>query len=439
MLIKIVRSSEAREALLKDRWPLRRGLDLGLLKYAELIIEDVKRRGDLALLELTEKFDRVKLTTERLRVSQEEIKEAYGKVGKEQISAIKAAKVRIEDFEKQILAHSSFEYEGGGLRIRRVYRPIASVGCYIPGGGAAYPSTVIMTVVPAKVAGVPRVVICSPPRKDGEINPLTLAAADLCGADEIYRVGGIQAVAAMAYGTETIKPVVKIVGPGNQYVLAAKNIISRDVPIDFPAGPSEIAILADEKSDPRLIARDMLSQAEHGVDSISMLVTTSLHVANMVAEELKRLVEGAPNREVVSRSLERNGFIVVSESINEAIELINAFAPEHLEIMAENAYDLSERIHSAGLVLLGNYTPTSLSDYCLGTSHVLPTNGFGQVYSGLSALNFVRFMNIAECSSDSLEKLSLTAKVLAEGEGLLNHALAIEERLKVEFGEKKNN
>lgn len=429
-MIKIVRSNEAREAILKDRWPIRGGLDLELLKYAESIILDVKRRGDLALVELTEKFDRVRLITERLRVSQEEIKEAYEKVSEEQISAIKAAKIRVEGFEKQILAHSSFKYEDGGVRIRRVYRPIASVGCYIPGGGAAYPSTVIMTVVPAKVAGVPRVVICSPPRWDGEINPLTLAAADICGADEIYRVGGIQAVAALAYGTETIKPVVKIVGPGNQYVLAAKNIISRDIPIDFPAGPSEIAILADEKSDPSLIARDMLSQAEHGVDSISMLVTTSLHVAKLVAEEIKRLVEDAPNREVVSQSLERNGLIVISESINEAIELINAFAPEHLEIMAENADKLSERICSAGLVLIGNYTPTSLSDYCLGTNHVLPTSGFGHVYSGLSALNFIRFMNIAECSRDALEKLSLTAKVLSEGEGLLNHALAIEERIK---------
>ncbi|MEM2939382.1 MAG: histidinol dehydrogenase [Candidatus Bathyarchaeia archaeon] len=430
MLIKIVRSDEARESILKDRWPMRRGLDLGLLKYAESIIEDVKRRGDLALVELTEKFDRVTLTAERLRVGREEIKEAYEKVSEEQISAIKTAKIIVEGFEKQILAHSSFEYENGGVRIRRVYRPIVSAGCYIPCGGAAYPSTVIMTVVPAKAAGVPRVVVCSPPRWDGEINPLTLAAADICGADEIYRVGGIQSVAAMAYGTETIKPVVKIVGPGNQYVLAAKKIISRDVPIDLPAGPSEIVILADEKSDPRLISRDMLSQAEHGVDSISMLVTTSLHIANNVVEEIKRLVEDAPNREVVSQSLERNGLIVVSESIDEAIDLINAFAPEHLEIMAENAYDLSERIHSAGLVLIGNYTPTSLSDYCLGTNHVLPTSGFGQVYSGLSALNFVRFMNIAECSRDTLEKLSLTAKVLAEGEGLLNHALAVEERIK---------
>lgn len=439
MLIKMVGSNEAREAILKDRWPMRRGLDLGLLKYAESIIEDVKRRGDLALLELTEKFDRVRLTAERLKVGQEEIKEAYEKVSEEQISAIKTAKIRVEGLEKQILAHSSFEYEDGDVKIRRVYRPIASVGCYIPSGGAAYPSTVMMTVVPAKVAGVPRVVICSPPRRDGEINPLTLVAADLCGADEIYRVGGIQAVAALAYGTETIKPVVKIVGPGNQYVLAAKNIISRDIPLDFPAGPSEIAILADDKSDPRLIARDMLSQAEHGVDSISMLVTTSLHVANMVAEELKRLVEGVPNREVVSQSLERNGLIVVSERIDEAIELINEFAPEHLEIMAENAYEISDRIYSAGLVLIGNYTPTSLSDYCLGTNHVLPTNGFGQVYSGLSVLNFVKLMNIAECSRDALEKLSLTAKVLARSEGLLNHALAIEERLKVGSGKKGNN
>jgi histidinol dehydrogenase len=430
MPIKIVKLDEAREAILKDRWPIRRSLDSRLLKYADSIIEDVKSRGDLALIEFTEKFDKVKLTAKRLRVNREEIDESYGKVSEKQISAIKDAKIRVEEFEKRILAHSSFEYEDCGVRIRRVYRPIASVGCYIPGGGAAYPSTVIMTVVPAKVAGVPRVVICSPPRWDGEINPLTIVAADICGANEIYRVGGIQAVAALAYGTETIKPVVRIVGPGNQYVLAAKNIISRDVPIDFPAGPSEIAILADDKSPPRLIARDMLSQAEHGVNSISMLVTTSLRLAKSVVEEIKRLVDDAPNKQTILQSLERNCLVVMSESIDEAAEFINEFAPEHLEIMAENAYELSEKICSAGLVLIGNYTPTSLSDYSLGTNHVLPTNGFGQVYSGLSALNFVRFMNIAECSKDALEKLSLTAKVLAESEGLLNHALAIEERIK---------
>jgi histidinol dehydrogenase len=430
MPIKIVNLDEAREEILEGRWPSGKCLDSELLEYAESIIEDVKRRGDLALIELTEKFDNVKLTADRLRVSREEIEEAYGKVSDEQIWAIKNAKIRVEEFEKRILTHSSFNYEDCGVKICRVHRPIASVGCYIPGGEAAYPSTVIMTIVPAKVAGVPRVALCSPPRWEGEINPLTLVAADICGANEIYRVGGIQAVAALAYGTETIKPVMKIVGPGNRYVLAAKNIISRDVPIDFPAGPSEIAILADEKASPRLIARDMLSQAEHSIDSISMLITTSLCLAKSVVEEIKRLMSDAPNREIISQSLERNCLIVISENIDEAIGLINEFAPEHLEIMAENAYELSEEIYSAGLVLIGNYTPTSLSDYCLGTNHVLPTGGFGQVHSGLSVLNFVRFMNIAECSKDALEKLSLTAKVLAESEGLLNHALAIEERIK---------
>jgi len=430
MAIKVMKVSEARATTLKNRWPNKRSINVELLKYIEKLIETVKQRGDEALIELTEKFDKVKLTAEHLRVSGEDIEEAYSKVSDEQLSALKAAKNRVEEFEKQILLNSTFEYSWNGVKIRRVYRPLTSVGCYIPGGKAAYPSTVIMTVVPAKVAGVSRIVVCSPPKEDGEINPLTLVAADICGASEIYRIGGVQAIAALAYGTETIKPVEKIVGPGNQYVSAAKMIVSRDVPIDLPAGPSEIMILADEKSDPRFIAVDMVSQAEHGADSIPILITVSRRVAEAVDEEIGNLMENVSNRQVVSQSLERNGFILVAENMEEAIDFVNDFAPEHLEIFAENAYEIAERIHSAGLVLIGGYTPVSLSDYYLGTNHVLPTGGFGQVYSGLSVLSFIRFMNIVECKKESFKKLSFIAKVLAESEGLLNHALAIEERTK---------
>ncbi|MEM2788172.1 MAG: histidinol dehydrogenase, partial [Candidatus Bathyarchaeia archaeon] len=364
-------------------------------------------------------------------VKREEIKEAYSMVGCEQISAIEAAKERVERVERAALSRVSFKYEDeDGVKVSREYRPIRSVGCYIPGGLAAYPSTVIMTVVPAKVAGVRRVVVCTPPRKDGRIHPLTLVAADICGADEIYRVGGAQAIAALAYGTETISPVEKIVGPGNRYVLAAKRIVSCDVPIDHPAGPSEIMILADDSANPRYVALDMVSQAEHGADSLAALVTTSADLAEEVANILTRMVGDLSGRDVVKESLERNGLILVADDMDEAIDFVNEFAPEHLEIIARNACEISRKIWSSGIVLIGHTTPVSLSDYCLGTNHVIPTGGYGLVYQPLSVLDFIRCLNIVECSEEAMKKLSASAIVLAECEGLPNHALALKERLR---------
>ncbi|MEM1507249.1 MAG: histidinol dehydrogenase [Candidatus Bathyarchaeia archaeon] len=431
MPIKIARLRDAYNTVLEDRWPRKRVLDQSLVSYVEGIIEDVKRRGDSALIDLTMKFDGVKLTSESIGVSREEINEAYSRVSEEQISAIKTAKDLVERFERRVLSGIGFEYKDeSGLKIFRAYRAIRSVGCYVPGGGAAYPSTVIMTVVPAKVAGVPRVVVCSPPRRDGTIHPLTLVAADICGVDEFYRVGGAQAIAALAYGTETIKPVDKIVGPGSKYVLAAKSIVSRDVPIDHPAGPSEIMILADESADPYHVALDMVSQAEHGLDSVAVLVTVSAEIAEASLRSLKRLIDKLPNRNVVKGSLEKNGLILLAESMDEAIDFVNDFAPEHLEIIVRNAHEVSKRIYSAGMMLIGDMTPVSLSDYSLGTNHVLPTGGYGLVYQALSVLDFIRCVNIAECSEEAMRKLSANAIVLAEGEGLLNHALALKERMK---------
>ncbi|MEM1531014.1 MAG: histidinol dehydrogenase [Candidatus Bathyarchaeia archaeon] len=431
MLVKVLRLKDARELALADRWPSRRGLDPGLLDYVEKIIREVRERGDKALIDLTEKFDGTRLTVERLRVSREEIKDAYSIVGEEQISAIKLARDRVERFERSILERARFEYgDELGVRIRREYRPIRSVGCYVPGGIAAYPSTLIMAAVPARVAGVRRVVVCSPPRRDGSVNPLILVAADICGIEELYRVGGIQAIAALAYGTETIKPVDKIVGPGNRYVLAAKSIISRDVPIDHPAGPSEIMVLADDSANPHYIALDMISQAEHDPNSTSILVTTSRRIAELVLEKLIHLIERAPSGDRIKAALERNGLILVADSMDEAIEFANDFAPEHLEIIAEKPYEISERINSAGLILIGAYTPVSISDYCLGTNHILPTGGFSHVYSSLSALNFIKFVNVAECPKGALMELSGCARTLAKSEGMLNHASAIDGRLK---------
>jgi len=280
------------------------------------------------------------------------------------------------------------------------------------------------------VAGVSRVVVCSPPKKNGEINPLTLVAADLCGVDEFYRVGGAQAIAALAYGTETISPVDKIVGPGNKYVLAAKSIVSRDVPIDHPAGPSEIMILADDGANPNYVAWDMIAQAEHSADSIAILVTASIHVARLVLEKINQLLNTIPDGERVRVALEGRGAILIAENMDEAIGFVNEFAPEHLEIIAKGAHEIAERINSAGMILIGDYTPASLSDYSLGTNHVLPTGGFGRVYSSLSVLSFIKHINVAEASKKALKELWDGIKVLAESEGLPNHALSIGERLK---------
>lgn len=431
MPLGVFRLNDVCSSLLKERWPRKKSLDQDLLEHVRRIIEDVRRRGDSALIDLTAKFDGVKLSVKDLRVSRRDIEEAYSRVSDEQISAIKLVRDRVERFERSILERVQFEYEDDlGVRIRREIRPIRSVGCYVPGGRAAYPSTIVMTVVPAKVAGVPRIAICSPPQKDGVINPLTLVAADICGADEFYRVGGVQAIAALAYGTETIKPVDKIVGPGNRYVLAAKQLVSSDVPIDHPAGPSEIMILADDTANPSYIAMDLISQAEHGADSIAILLTTSVNVANIALKEITRLLDQVPNRSIVRASIEGNGFILVAENMDEAIEFINDFAPEHLEIIAEGAHKMSKKIYSAGLILIGHTTPVSLSDYSLGTNHVLPTGGYGHVYQSLSVLNFIRCVNIAECPIKAFEALYSSAKVLAESEGLLNHALAIDGRIK---------
>ena len=284
-----------------------------------------------------------------------------------------------------------------------------------------------MTAVPAKVAGVPRIVVCSPPNAEGTVNPLVLVAADICGVDEVYKVGGAQAIAALAYGTETIKPVSKIVGPGSKYVTMAKVLVSTDVAIDMPAGPSEVLVLSDDSADARLIAYDMISQAEHGGDSVAGLVTTSEKTALQVQENLAKLAVSAPRGEKVSEALEKHGFIIVCSSMDEAVALVNRFAPEHLEVMADNAKVLAEKL-TAGLILIGPYSPVALSDYCSGTNHVLPTGGFAQAFSGLSAVDFTRRVSIVESSKAGLEKVKNSIKVMTEAENLPNHSKAVEAR-----------
>jgi histidinol dehydrogenase len=385
------------------------------------------KNGDVALIELTEKFDRARLEAKDLRVTSREIKDAYNEVSQEQVAALKFVKDKVSAFEKLALKQDGFKTSRDGITVQNVLRPIESVGCYVPGGQAAYPSTLVMTAVPAKAAGVPRIVVCSPPNAEGTVNPLVLVAADICGVDEVYKVGGAQAIAALAYGTETIKPVCKIVGPGSKYVTMAKVIVSTEVAIDMPAGPSEVLVLADDSADARLIVYDMISQAEHGGDSVAGLVTTSEKTALQVQENLVKLAVSAPRGEKVSESLEKYGFIIVCSNMDEAIALVNSFAPEHLEVMAANAEALAEKL-TAGLILIGPYSPVALSDYASGTNHVLPTGGFAQAFSGLSALDFTRRVSIVESSKAGLEKVKSRIKVMTEAENLPNHFKAIEAR-----------
>ncbi len=391
------------------------------------IINEVKERGDEALIELARKFDKAELTAKTLRVTAEEVKEAYGKTSQAQLAALKFMQQKVSAFQGQQLKQTETQTSSEGIKIRTVLKPIESVGCYVPGGQAAYPSTVVMTAVPAKIAGVPRIVVCSPPDAEGKVNPLVLVAADICGVDEVYKVGGAEAVAALAYGTQTITPVRKIVGPGNRYVTAAKVQVSRDLAIDMPAGPSEVLVLADETADARLIACDMISQAEHGGDSVAGLITTSGKVALQVQDELSKLAASAERGEKIAESLAQYGFIIICGSMEEAANLVNKFAPEHLEVMTAKPEKAADKL-TAGLILLGPFSPVALSDYASGTDHVLPTGGFAQAFSGLSVFDFMRRVSIVEGSKQGLEKVKGNVKVLTEAENLPNHYKAIEAR-----------
>lgn len=430
-LIRVWEASSLPPGWLEGRRTMGGGMTEELEAHVRSIIDAVGEEGDAALARFTKEFDHVDFDPEDFRVAEEEIEKAYGKVTRGQVSALRLLKGRLERLEKTILEGMSVTIEDDGIRVYRRPRPIESVGCYVPGGEAAYPSTLVMTVTPAKVAGVPRVALCSPPTHGGTVNPLALVAADLVGADEVFRVGGPQAIAALAYGTESIKPVRKIVGAGNEYVTMAKILVSRHVAVDMPAGPSEILILADETAEPRIVALDMISQAEHRAEGISGLITTSKRLAKDVVEELGRRISSLPRGDIVSRALSSRGFIITCEAMEEAIRLANAFAPEHLEVLTGEPGEVAEGVTSAGLVLMGEYTPVSASDYAIGTNHVLPTGGFAHVFSGLSVLDFVKWIGFAQCSKGGLMRLREAVGVLAEAENLPNHRLAVEGRFQL--------
>ena len=392
------------------------------------ILKKVQKDGDLALKKYEKKFSGAKLTS--LRVSKNEIENAYKKVSKQEITAIKLAKSRLEKTEstiKSVLKNKNINNDG--VKISKKFVPIQNTGCYIPGGLAKYPSSVIMSVIPAKVAGVKRIVVVSPPDSSGKIDPLTIVAADICGANEIYKVGGAQAIAALAFGTKSIAKVDKIIGPGGAFVTAAKSMISDQTAIDMLAGPTELGIIADNSANPTYIALDLISQSEHSSDTFCYLITNSEKLAKSVNQTIRDLIKKIKRSDLVKKSLKQNGFIAICQSKSDMIKLANELAPEHLQIMTKNPQIFASKITTPGLTLLGNNTPSSASDYILGSNHILPTNGFGKTRGSLSVLDFIKINTQVTATRASLSKISKYLDVFTKAEGLPNHFEAVRCRL----------
>ncbi len=397
-------------------------------KITESILKKVQKDGDLAIKKYERKFSGAKLTS--LRVSKNEIENAYKKVSKQEITAIKLAKNRLEKTEsiiKSVLKNKNINNEG--VKISKKFVPIQNTGCYIPGGLAKYPSSVIMSVIPAKVAGVKRIVVVSPPDSSGKIDPLTIVASQICGASEIYKVGGAQAIAALAFGTKSIAKVDKIIGPGGAFVTAAKLMISDHTAIDMLAGPTELGIIADSSANPIYIARDLISQSEHSSDTFCYLITNSEKLAKSVNQTIQNLIQKIKRSDLVKKSLRQNGFIAICKNKSDMIKLANELAPEHLQIMTKNPQILASKITTSGLTLLGNNTPSSASDYILGLNHILPTNGFGKTRGSLSVLDFIKINTQVTATRASLYKISKYLDVLTKAEGLPNHFEAVRCRL----------
>ena len=391
------------------------------------VIDRVKEEGDRAVLDYEEKFDKVVLAS--LAVSEEEQQEAENLVSEDLKAAIRLAKQNIETF------HAAQRFEGKkvqtqpGVTCWQKAVAIDKVGLYIPGGTAPLFSTVLMLAVPARIAGCKEIVLCTPPGRDGKVHPAVLFAAKVAGVNRIFKAGGIQAIAAMAYGTESVPKVYKIFGPGNQYVTAAKQLVSlRDVAIDMPAGPSEVEVLADETANPIFVAADLLSQAEHGVDSQAILITTSVELQQAVKVEVERQLALLPRKEIAEKSLANSKLIVV-DSMTEAIELTNAYAPEHLIIETEDYLSVAERIVNAGSVFLGSLTPESAGDYASGTNHTLPTNGYAKAYSGVSLDSFIRKITFQEIKPEGLNIIGPAIELMAANEQLDAHKNAVSVRL----------
>ena len=391
-------------------------------KVVQSILDDVRKNGDSAVKKYEQKFNRRK--TKSLRVSKKEIKEA--KITKSQFNALRLSALRLSKAQRTLkkkLLDSVSKLPGIS------FVPISTVGCYVPGGQARYPSSAIMSTITAAEAGVNRIVVISPPDFNGNIDPMTVYVAQKCGA-ELYKVGGAQAIGALAYGTKSIPKVDKIIGPGGKFVSIAKAIVSEQTSIDMIAGPTELGIIVDASADPELVALDLISQAEHSNDTMCFVVTKSKTIAKQIQKSLEKLIPVVERSEIVKQSISKNGFIAICKNQDEVINFANKIAPEHMELMVKNAKTLSKRITGPGLVLIGNNTPSSASDYLLGTNHILPTSGFGRTRGGLSVLDFLKLKTVVETKKATLSEISNDLKTLTDAEGLPNHYKAVERRLK---------
>lgn len=392
------------------------------------IIENVKQRKEEALFEYSLKFDKCVITKENFRVTSEEIDEAYKSLDEHFIQVMKNSAANIREYHEKQKRNSWFDAKADGTILGQKITPMQTVGVYVPGGKAAYPSTTLMNVVPAKVAGVPNIVMTTPAGAEGRVNPATLAAADIAGVDTIFKAGGAQAIAAMAYGTEMIPKVDKIVGPGNIFVALAKRAVYGHVSIDSIAGPSEILVLADESANPRYVAADLLSQAEHDELASAILITTSMELAKKVEEEIQQFVNVLERREIIRKSLDNYGYILVAPDMDMAIDTANDIASEHLEILTKNPFDTMTRIRNAGAIFLGEYSSEPLGDYYAGPNHVLPTNGTAKFFSPLNVDDYVKKSSIISYSREALEKVHQDIELFAEQEGLTAHANSIRVR-----------
>ena len=392
------------------------------------IIDNVRSNGDTAIFDYTKRFDGANIDASNIKVTKEEIEEAYTLVDPELVDVIRKALVNIREYHEKQRQYSWFDSKPNGTMLGQKVTPLATTGVYVPGGKAVYPSSVLMNVIPAKVAGVEKIVMVTPPGKDGKVNPNTLVAANEAGADEVYKVGGAQAIAALAFGTESIPKVDKIVGPGNIYVALAKKAVYGYVSIDSIAGPSEILVLADETANPRYVAADLLSQAEHDELASAILVTTSKELAEAVSVEVDKFIAELSRKEIMTKSIENYGYILVAESMQDAIDAANDIASEHLEIMTSNPFEVMTKIKNAGAIFIGEYSSEPLGDYFAGPNHILPTNGTAKFFGPLSVDDFVKKSSIIYYSREALEPIHKDIIKFATSEQLTAHANSIKVR-----------
>ncbi|MGN0157614.1 MAG: histidinol dehydrogenase [Brotaphodocola sp.] len=392
------------------------------------IVADIRARKDEAVFAYTKKFDGADIHAGNIRVTDEEIQEAMEQVDPSLLEVMKKSMKNIREYHEKQRQYSWFDSQPNGTLLGQKVTALASVGVYVPGGKAAYPSSVLMNIIPAEVAGVKKIVMVTPPGKDGKVNPVTLTAAHLAGATEVYKVGGAQAVAALAFGTESIPRVNKIVGPGNIFVALAKKAVYGHVSIDSIAGPSEILVLADETANPRFVAADLLSQAEHDELASAILITTSMELAKKVSEEVEQFVEGLSRKEILQKSLDNYGYILVADTLEDAIDAANEIASEHMEIVTRNPFEVMTKIQNAGAIFLGEYSSEPLGDYFAGPNHVLPTNGTAKFFSPLGVDDFIKKSSIIYYSKEALEPVHKDIEAFAEAEHLTAHANSIRVR-----------